>query len=69
MLYTIERYNGTGYLRYHKNVPTPYLWSGSQHYVKGKYVSDGKWSSSAVSKQVGAAVILKELANRGLLSF
>ena len=69
MLYTIERYNGTGYLRYHKDVPTPYLWSGSQHYVRGKYVSDGKWSSTAVSKQVGAAVILKELVNRGLLSF
>lgn len=65
MLYTIERYNGTGYLKYHKDVPTPYLWSGSQHYVRGKYVSDGKWSSTAVSKQVGAAVILKMLDEGG----
>lgn len=69
MLYTIERYNGLGYLKYHKDVPSPYLWSGSQHYIRGKYVADGKWNPSAVSQQVGAAVIIKELENRGVLSF
>lgn len=55
----MERYNGTGYRRHHPDVPSPYLWSGSQHYKQGKYVADGKWSDTAVSKQVGGAVLLK----------
>ena len=60
-LYFLEAYNGTGYLRFHKDVNTPYLWSYTNHYTRGKYVSDGKWSSTAVSKQVGCAAILKGL--------
>ena len=57
----LERYNGLGYRNYHKDVNSPYIWSGTNHYKKGKYVSDGKWSSSAVSKQVGAFVLLDGL--------
>ena len=60
-LYYLELYNGLGYLRDPKKPNSPYLWSFSNHYIKGKYVSDGKYSSTAVSKQCGAAVILKEL--------
>lgn len=56
-----ERWNGLGYRKYHKDVPTPYNWSGTSLYVSGKYVSDGKWSQSAVSKQVGCAAIWKHL--------
>lgn len=56
-----EGYNGWGYRKYHPSVPTPYLWSGTTVYSKGKYVADGKWSSSAVSKQIGICAILKEL--------
>ena len=54
-----ERYNGMGYVR--KGINSPYLWSYSNHYTKGKYVADGKYSPYAVSKQVGVAPILKEL--------
>jgi lysozyme family protein len=61
--YALERFNGLGYRK--KGIPTPYLWSGSNHYVKGKYVSDGKWDSNAVSEQVGAAVVLKVLKDKG----
>jgi lysozyme family protein len=61
MLYKLEEYNGFGYRRNHPNVLTPYLWSFSNHYTKGKYVADGKWSDSAISNQCGAVVILKEL--------
>lgn len=57
----LEHYNGLGYRKYHQDVNSPYLWSMSNMYSKGKYVSDGKWSSSAVSKQVGAVVIMKLL--------
>lgn len=57
----LERYNGLGYRKYHPETKSPYLWSGTQHYVKGKYASDGKYDSNLVSKQVGAAVLLKLL--------
>lgn len=60
-LHQLERYNGLGYLKYHKDVNTPYLWSGSTHYDTGKYVRDGRWDQNARSKQTGAALILRKL--------
>ena len=62
-LYRLEAYNGFGYRGY--GVPTPYLWSFSNHYDRGKYVADGKFSFSARSQQCGAAVMLKMLADAG----
>jgi lysozyme family protein len=59
--YELERYNGWGYRKYHKAVLSPYLWSGTTHYARGKYVADGKWSSTAVSGQTGAIPLLKSL--------
>ncbi len=44
---------------------SPYLWSFSTHYQCGKYVADGRWSETAVSKQCGAAVLLRRLAEHG----
>jgi len=64
-VYTMEKYNGTGYLRYHKDVNSPYLWAGTQHYRKGKYVADGRFSSSAVDKQLGTCAILLRMQSRG----
>ena len=61
MLYFLERYNGMGHRLYHPEVLTPYLWSFSNHYTRGKYVGDGDWEPDAVSKQVGAALLLKGL--------
>jgi lysozyme family protein len=58
-LYKLEGYNGMGYRK--RGIPTPYLWSGSQHYTRGKYVADGRFDPSAVSSQVGAAVLLAQL--------
>jgi lysozyme family protein len=43
----------------HPEVLTPYLWSFTNHYTKGKFVADGKFDANAVSKQCGAAAILK----------
>jgi lysozyme family protein len=60
--FELERYNGWGYRQYHPGTLSPYLWSGTSHYTKGKYVSDGKWSPSAVSGQSGAIAILMRLA-------
>ncbi|CAG9180885.1 hypothetical protein LMG23992_04332 [Cupriavidus laharis] len=69
LLYQAERYNGFGYRSYHPQVPTPYLWSFSNHYVRGKYVADGTWSDTAVSRQCGVAVLLRRLAETGAIGF
>lgn len=54
-----ERYNGMGYKK--KGLPSPYLWSYTQFYTKGKYVKDGKYDPNAISKQPGVTAIMKEL--------
>ena len=68
-LYQLERYNGWGCRLYHQHVLTPYLWSFANHYISGKYVADGTWSDIAVSKQCGAAVLLRRMAETGVISF
>ncbi|MBI1405985.1 MAG: hypothetical protein GC145_07660 [Caulobacter sp.] len=69
LLYQLERYNGWGYRTYHPHVLSPYLWSFTNHYSSGKYVADGRWSESAVSKQCGAVALLRRMAERGLTAF
>ena len=61
--WALENYNGWGYRKYRK-ILSPYLWSGSNHYRAGKYVADGKWSSTAVSTQSGGMPLLKAIAER-----
>ncbi len=62
-LYRLEAYNGFGYRRL--GVPTPYLWSFSNHYEAGKFVADGTFSARARSQQCGAATTLKLLTDAG----
>lgn len=59
ILFRLEGFNGFGYRMRHPEVLTPYLWSFTNHYQKGKFVADGKFDPNAVSKQCGAAAILK----------
>ena len=59
ILYRLEAYNGWAY--YYKNIESPYLWAGSNNYVKGKYIADHVFDSEAISKQIGAALIIKLL--------
>jgi lysozyme family protein len=59
--YELERYNGFSSRTKH-NINTPYLWSGTTHYSKGKYIRDHVWSDDAVSKQVGAMAVLLSLS-------
>ncbi len=66
MLYRFEKYNGFGYRR--RGIESPYLWSFSNQYIKGKYVKDGVWDPNAVSRQCGAALLVKELASRGAIA-
>ena len=69
MLYQLEGYNGFGYRTKPTGIFTPYLWSFSTHYEKGKYVEDGVFDPNAVSKQCGAAVLLRRMAERKIISF
>lgn len=58
----LERYNGLGYRN--KGLPSPYLWAGTDQYVKGKYVADGKYDPEHVDKQLGVAPILMKLREK-----
>ncbi|MEO6407021.1 MAG: hypothetical protein ABIY51_07635 [Ferruginibacter sp.] len=68
-LYLFEKYNGFGYRNRSINIPSPYLWSYSNHYLKGKYGSDGKYDPNLVSKQCGTASILRRLAEKQSINF
>lgn len=63
-LYEFERFNGWGYLQYRK-INSPYVWSFSNLYEKGKYTQDGKYDKNFVSTQIGAAVLLRVLIDMG----
>lgn len=63
-LFYLEMYNGFGY--YYRGVNSPYLWSYTNQYTKGKYVRDGVFDPNKVSRQVGAVPILKELGYAGV---
>lgn len=52
----LERYNGLGYAN--RGLPSPYIWSGTDQYKKGKYVADGVFNPEAVDKQLGCAGLL-----------
>lgn len=69
MLYRLEGYNGYGYHSQTPPVNSPYLWSFSNLYSKGKYVADHVFDPNAVSQQCGSAVILAQMAQKGIISF
>lgn len=62
-LFEIERFNGFGY-RY-RRAPSPYLWSFSDQYRGGKFVRDGVFDPKVMSRQAGAATVLKALIAGG----
>jgi lysozyme family protein len=64
--FKLEGYNGWGY-RGH-GINSPYLWSFSTNYERGKYVADGHWDADAVSKQVGAITALKKMVDDHLVA-
>lgn len=55
----LEKFNGFGY--HGRGIPSPYLWSYSHAYTKGKFETDGVYNSGLISKQSGAMVLLKVL--------
>jgi lysozyme family protein len=60
-LYEQEKYNGFGYRRY--RVPSAYIWSGTNIYRGGKFVSDGKFVRSAWDTQLGVAPLMARIVH------
>ena len=66
LLYRWEGYNGFGYRS--RGVPTPYLWSFSTLYDRGRFVADHQFDPNARSKQAGAATMVKALVDEGIVT-
>ncbi|MBR0687359.1 hypothetical protein JQ594_15615 [Bradyrhizobium manausense] len=58
----LEKYNGVGYAA--KGLPSPYVWSATDQYVKGKYVRDGVFDPDFVDRQIGCAALLLAMQKR-----
>jgi lysozyme family protein len=72
VFFFLEKFNGWGYRNDagRNTVPSsrsPYIYSGTDHYKKGKYFEDHKFDPQLVSDQIGCMAQLKELENRGLI--
>ncbi|PBQ33662.1 hypothetical protein CNR22_18390 [Sphingobacteriaceae bacterium] len=65
LLYQFEGYNGFGYRV--KGINSPYLWSFTNQYTKGKYTADGIYDPNAVSKQIGTAAFLRRMAEKQIV--
>ena len=52
----LEQYNGLGYAM--KGMPSPYVWSGTDQYRSGKYVTDHVFDPNVVDKQLGCAGLI-----------
>jgi len=52
----LELYNGLGY--FCKGLPSPYVWSGTDQYKRGKYVADGVFDPNVIDKQLGCAGLI-----------
>lgn len=55
----LEQYNGLGYAA--RDVPSPYIWAGTDQYRSGKFVRDGVYDSAAVDRQPGCAALLQRM--------
>ncbi|MER9866811.1 hypothetical protein NKJ35_06305 [Mesorhizobium sp. M0136] len=64
-LYRFEKYNGFGY--YFHKTSSAYLWNFSSIGKRGGYASDGKWNKNYVSRQIGSAVLLKQMLSDGII--
>ncbi|WP_163859143.1 C39 family peptidase [Paenibacillus elgii] len=59
MMAYAEMYNGRGYMN--RGCVSPYAYSGTNVYSKGKYVSDGKFDPNVVDRQPGVYILLKAI--------
>jgi lysozyme family protein len=64
--YELEKYNGFGYRLQNTGVNTPYLWSFTNQYTKGKFIADHVFNPNKKSDQAGAMALLKVLMDAGI---
>ena len=65
-LWRLVTYNGVFYEV--KGRENPYLWSGTQHWSKGKCLTDGTYSPNfTANQQIGVGTILKKMVELGSL--
>ncbi len=60
--FTSEIFNGLGYVG--KGVNSAYLWAGSNHEQKGKYVRDHVWDKDFDDPQIGTMTVIKALEQK-----
>lgn len=55
----LEQYNGVGYFLH--GMPSPYIWSSTDQYHRGKYIADGHFDPNAIDHQTGCAALLQRM--------
>lgn len=63
-LWVCEGFNGTGYWK--RGLVSPYIWSGTSNYLRGKYTGDNRYNPKAVDQQMGVAALLLRMQLRGV---
>ncbi|EGO62441.1 hypothetical protein, partial [Acetonema longum] len=61
MMAFAESYNGLGYYQYHKDTVSPYVYSGTNVYQKGKYDWDSHYNPTLVDAQPGVYLLINSL--------
>jgi lysozyme family protein len=56
LLTEFETYNGLGYAM--RDLPSPYVWAGTDQYTRGKFGSDHRYNPELIDKQPGCAALL-----------
>jgi lysozyme family protein len=59
--YINESYNGFGYRHPARNIPSPYLWGGTNRQKRGKFIRDGVYDANTWDSQLGVMAVLKEI--------
>lgn len=59
--YAAEKFNGFGYRNPNRNIPSPYLWGGTNIQKKGKFVKDSVYDPNVLDPQIGAMAVLSEI--------
>ena len=62
MMFQAELFNGLGYVG--KGINAPYVWAGTNHEQRGKYVADHQFDPNAEDTQLGVAAVLIRLAEK-----
>jgi len=59
--YAMEKFNGFGYRNPSRNIPSPYLWGGTNVQKRGKFVRDGVYDPNTMDPQIGGMAVLRQI--------